>query len=283
MQRKNKVLVTGANGYIGRHVVQELLKRGITVYAVDVITNQLNNFSNAINQDIFSGENDLFNTFGCPDVCIHLAWRDGFSHNSDSHMNFLSSHYEFIKNMIDSGLKHLVVMGSMHEIGYHEGMVDENTPCNPISMYGIAKDALRRSVFALSKRHDFIVQWLRGFYVYGDDEHNHSIFTKILQAEKNGQKTFPFTSGKNLYDFIHVDELAQMVVACALQDRVTGIINCCSGKPISLATKVEMFINENNLSIRLDYGAFPERPYDSPAIWGDNQKIQQILLGDTTS
>ena len=56
-----------------------------------------------------------------------------------------------------------------------------------------------------------------------------------------------------------------------------GIINCCSGKPVALADKVEEFIKEHNFKIKLNYGAFPDRPYDSPAVWGSREKIDIIL------
>ena len=49
-----------------------------------------------------------------------------------------------------------------------------------------------------------------------------------------------------------------------MQREVTGIINCCTGQPISLAERVEQFIQEHGLKIKLEYGAFPDRPYDSP-------------------
>ena len=93
--------------------------------------------------------------------------------------------------MIDGGLKQIAVMGTMHEVGYYEGAIDENTPCNPISMYGIAKDALRRSTFLLSKNRNVIWQWLRAYYIYGDDKKNHSVLQKILQADEEGKKEFP--------------------------------------------------------------------------------------------
>lgn len=249
----------------------------MTVIAVDTKTERLSDEANPITNDIFSGKRDFYQKIGSPDVCIHLAWKDGFSHNSDSHMKLLSSHYSFINDLIDAGLPHLTVMGSMHEVGFYEGMINEYTPCNPLSLYGIAKDSLRRSLFNLTARSNTIFQWLRGFYVYGDDENNHSVFTKIIEAEKKGEKSFPFTSGNNLYDFIHVSELAKMIVASALQENITGIINCCSGKPVRIGDQVESFLKEKNFHIKLAYGAFKDRPYDSPAIWGDNSKIQQIL------
>lgn len=281
MPNNKKVLVTGANGYIGRHVVKELLRRGLPVFAVDTKAAQTEIGAKVLYHDIFSGESNLFHEFGSPDVCIHLAWKDGFSHNSDSHIKLLSDHYKFLSNLLDAGLRQLVVMGSMHEIGYYEGMIDEYTPCNPISLYGIAKDTLRRSLFVTTMRHNVVFQWLRGFYIFGDDENNHSVFTKIIEAERRGEKSFPFNSGNNMYDFIDISDLARMIVASALQENVTGVINCCSGKPTRIGDKVDSFIKENNYRIKLSYGEFKDRPYDSPAIWGDNKKILDVLLSDT--
>ena len=62
-----------------------------------------------------------------------------------------------------------------------------------------------------------------------------------------------------------------------MQDKVLGIINCCSGKPVSLAEQIEWYIAHNNLPIKLDYGKYPDRPYDSPCVYGDNKKIDLII------
>ena len=236
-----KILVTGANGYIGRHVVCQLLKQGHDVTACDIRLNEVDKRATLKEYNILTGiySDNLYEELGKPDVCLHMAWRDGFVHNSPNHIGDLSNHYKFLTALLDSGLPHLAVMGTMHEVGYHEGAIDENTPCNPISFYGIAKDALRRSMILATKSHGCVLQWIRAYYIVGDDLKSNSIFAKLRTAALEGKTHFPFTSGKNKYDFIDIDDLATQIAAVVGQKEVTGIINCCSGQPVSLADRVE--------------------------------------------
>lgn len=272
-----KVLVTGANGYIGHHVVDSLLNMGHEVLAADVVFNNLDQRVTQITTSIFDPDENIFEKVGSPDVCIHMAWRNGFVHNDDSHILELPSHYTFIKNMINGGLKHLVVMGTMHEVGYWEGAIEEDTPTNPKSNYGIAKNALRQLTMQMAESKNVCLQWIRAYYITGDDKRSNSIFAKILKAAEEGKETFPFTTGKNKYDFISVYELADQIAATAVQTEITGVVNCCTGKPMSLAERVEKFIKDEGLNIKLEYGAFPDRPYDSPGVWGDAEKINKIM------
>lgn len=273
-----KILVTGANGYIGRHVVCKLLDQGHEVTACDVRLTEVDKRATLLEYNILSGSYlNVYDELGSPDVCLHMAWRDGFVHNSSNHMGDLSNHYKFMCSLIDGGLKQFAVMGTMHEVGYYEGAIDEDTPCFPISPYGIAKDALRRSIQLYAKSNGCILQWIRAYYIVGDDLKSNSIFAKIRTAVLEGKKSFPFTSGKNKYDFIEIEELALQISAVITQKDVSGIINCCSGKPMSLGERVEAFLKENNLDISLEYGVFPDRDYDSPCVYGSDSKIRMIL------
>lgn len=274
---KEKVLVTGAAGYIGRHVVNELKQMDCDIIVVDYAFQFPQEGVTVSNVSIFSEQGDLYSKLGSPDRCIHLAWRDGFKHDSDAHMADLSKHYTFTARMMRSGIKSMTIMGSMHEIGYWDGMITADTPANPLSMYGIAKNALRQSAVLLADETGVSLKWLRGFYLTGDDLHNHSIFTKLVERAEAGDKTFPFNSGKNRYDFLDIHTLAKQIACAAMQNEVDGIINCCSGKAIPLAEQVESFISEHGFDIKLDYGAFPDRSYDSPCIWGDTSKIDMIM------
>lgn len=268
------VLITGANGFIGSHLVTELLDRGHYVTAVDLDNKNIDSRAVFKKDDLFSRD---FTKQNLPDAVIHLAWRDGFNHYAFSHIDNVIKHFYFIKSVIDAGVKSVSVMGTAHEIGYHEGKIDENTPCNPLSFYGIAKNALRQLIFAYAKDKPVSVKWLRAFYITGDDRLNHSVFTKILDAAENGQKEFPFTKGTNQFDFIDIHDLARQIAAASVQNEIDGIINVCSGEPVSLKDKAEEFIRHHNLNIKLNFGVFPQRRYDSPVVYGDNEKILQIL------
>lgn len=271
-----KILVTGANGYIGTGVVKALLALKQNVIATDFNVDGIDSRAKAIAGNIFETENP-YEYFRKPDVVLHLAWRNGFVHNADSHLGDLANHYNFLSKMADSGVKKIVALGSMHEIGFWEGRIKDNTPYNPLSLYGISKNALRQSLELLCKQKNILFQWIRGYYIVGNSEKGASIFSKITAAEKGGKTEFPFTTGKNQYDFIDYDEFCLQIANVVINNSVLGTINCCSGYPESLASRVERFIKDNNYNIKLNYGTFPDRPYDSLAVWGDNFKIQQIL------
>lgn len=271
-----KILVTGAAGYLGIGIVTELLNRGHDVIAASIKNDLVDNRAKKYNANIFENNNP-YEYYGQPDIVLHLAWRNGFMHMANTHIEDLPSHCKFLMDMIDSGCKKICVMGSVHEIGFFEGSIDENTPCKPLSYYGIAKNALRDYTQILCKTYNTIFQWIRGFYIVGNSIDGCSVFSKIVQAEKEGKDKFPFTKGQNMFDFLDYNIFCKYVCDIVLQDDVVGIINCCNGRPMKLADRVEKFIKDNNFKIKLEYGKFPDRPYDSKAIWGNDNKLQKIL------
>lgn len=277
---KLKILVTGANGYLGQGIVRSILNNGHCVVATDFNTQFVDERAERIACNLFEVDNP-YSFFGEPDVLLHLAWRDGFVHYSSAHIEDLPKHYAFIKKMVDGGIQQVAVMGSMHEIGFFEGSINESTPCHPTTPYGIAKNALRDLTQMICKQKNIVFQWLRGYYIVGNSKFGSSIFSKITAAVDEGKTEFPFTLGQNQYDFIDYSDFCAQVAAVVGQKNEQGIINICSGKPEKLADRVERFIKENGYRIKLQYGAFPDRPYDSKAIWGNDTKIRKIMENQT--
>lgn len=273
-----KIAVTGANGYIGSHLVKTLLKAGHEVIAIDIKNDRIDACAKYFNLDIFSDIEGLFKKLGKPEVFVHLACKDVPKHNSPWHIETISKNFNLLKGLIDDGLEQVVTIGSMHDVGYFEGKITEETPTNPQTFYGISKDALRRIVATYAKEKGITHQHLRFFYTYGDDlESSGSVFSKILQMAQAGEKSFPFTEGKNEFDYIEINELTEQIMAVIEQKEIAGIIHCCSGKPTAIKEQVEYFIKLHGLDIKPDFGKYPTRPYDSPCIYGDNSKIQEIL------
>lgn len=270
-----KILVTGANGYLGRGVVKALLDSGSDVIAADRATNGVDPRAARADCDLFAVQNP-YNELGRPEALLHLAWKDGFVHNSPAHMSMLPAHMEFVERMAKSGVKMISVMGTMHEVGFFEGCIRETTPCMPTTRYGIAKDALRRFTKLVCEENGTLFQWLRGFYIVGNSPSGASVFSRIAAAEARGDAEFPFTSGKNQYDFLDYPRFCEMTAAAAGQTEIRGIINICSGFPEKLRDRAERFIKENGYRIRLAYGRYPDRKYDSKAVWGDDEKISAI-------
>lgn len=271
-----KILVTGANGYLGQGIVKKLLDDGNIVVATDISLDYIDERAIKKSCNLFEID-DPFDYFEKPEAILHLAWRNGFVHNDISHIYDFHKHYDFLSKLANSGLKKMAVMGSMHEVGFFEGPIKEDTPTHPESLYGISKDALRNATKLLCQINNVTWYWLRGYYIVGNSEFGCSIFSKITKAEKEGKELFPFTSGINQWDFLDYDSFCEYCASTIEQDEIKGIINICNGRPEKLSERVERFINDNHYSIKLDYGKFPDRPYDSKAVWGDNAKILKIM------
>lgn len=274
------VAITGAGGYVGRHVVRAVADLGLRPVAIvrEAREGDLDARAEVVEASVLDPDFELGAIVPLEDVAavIHLAWQDGFVHNARSHMAHLSAHYQFLVSLADAGVPRIAALGTMHEVGFWEGAISADTPTNPASLYGIAKDSLRRSTtLTIGDRAEYV--WLRAYYILGDDRRNRSIFAKLLEAADRGETEFPFTSGRTLYDFIDVAELGRQIAVAATTAGVVGVLNTCSGEPESLASRVERFIEEHDLGLNLQYGAFPDRPYDSSGSWGDATAIRALM------
>jgi len=276
-----KIAVTGASGFIGRHVLTDLLKRGADIVAVTRDATRLTDFSEAVRiveMDISAPTSDCFEQMGCPDVLIHLAW-DGLPNYKSLHHfeTELPRQYHFLKAMVEAGLPSLLVTGTCFEYGMQFGPLSESMPTRPDNPYGYAKDALRQQLEFLKSAKPFNLTWARLFYMYGDGQPGTSLYPKLKEAVLRGDKVFNMSGGEQLRDYLPVEEIARQIVRLAMTGGDTGMINICSGKPISVRRLVEQWLSENNWEIALSLGHYPYPDYEPMAFWGDSSRIDSII------
>ena len=282
---KQKVLVTGASGFIGNYVVRQLLRMNCSVIATSANEQKAKNNAwfdavTYIPLDFkdFPPGTDYFNFFGRPDRLIHLAWEGLPNYKSLFHIEEnLPRHFAFLSNMIRGGLSDLTVTGTCLEYGLQEGSLSEDMPCFPSNPYAIAKDSLRKFLDELRKTQAFNFKWIRLFYLHGQGQNPNSLLSQLDKAVKAGESVFNMSGGEQVRDYLPVEEAARIIAFAALQQKTTGIINCCSGEPVSIRKFIEDYCHRNRIPIKLNFGYYPYTDYEPMRFWGDTQKLQQMM------
>jgi len=276
-----KISVTGASGFIGRHVLNELARHSVEVTAVTRDAAKLADAGKSVKVvelDIGKPNADDYERLNRPDVLIHLAWDGLPNYKATRHIDVeMPKQKIFLEGLIQSGLSSLVVSGTCFEYGMQSGTLSENLSPKPSTAYGVAKDQLRRDLELLQSNYRFVLTWARLFYMYGEGQHKDSLYSQIREAVLHGDKVFNMSGGEQLRDYLSVTEVAEVIVMLAMRHCNAGIVNVCSGKPISIRALVENWIRENGWRIELNFGYFPYSGYEPMEFWGDNSVLKSIM------
>lgn len=280
-----RILVTGATGFIGNYVIQALLERGHEVIATSLTPEKATqkewfNRVTYIPFDIeaYTDNINCYQYFKEPQSMIHLAWEGLPNYNADFHiLQNLPAHEKFMTNLIQNGLKDISVSGTCLEYGLQNGCLREDMPALPGTSYAQAKNALRVYLEQLRWKIPFVLKWLRLFYVYGKGQNQHSLISQLEIAVQKGDKVFNMSGGEQIRDFLPVEKMASYIVESALQTGITGIINCCSGRPVSIKQLITHYLESKGKTITLNLGYYSYPDYEPMSFWGDSSKIEYIL------
>lgn len=275
------VLVTGATGFVGRHVVERLLSRGHVVAALARDTSKaliLPWFERVtfIASDIYEERTTI--EWRNYDTVVHLAW-SGLP-NYDQLFHFeenLIGDYRFLKAAVAGGIKHILVTGTCFEYGLRDGCLAADDPTAPANPYALAKDTLHKFLRQLCVHRPFALQWARLFYMYGEGQNPRSLMGSLERAAAAGEATFPMTGGEQLRDYLPIAAVADQLVALVERSDLTGPLNICSGRPISVRALVEQRLREIGSNMALDLGAVPYSPFEPIAFWGDRGRLAAVL------
>lgn len=282
---QQKILVTGATGFIGNYVVKELLQKGYKVIATSSSYEKAR-FAEWFNEVTyipfnfkdFDGEINYFIFFQQPDKVIHLAWEGLPNYKDAIHITKnLPLQKAFLKNLLQNGLRDLTVTGTCLEYGMIEGCLSETMMCLPSNNYAIAKDLLRKEIMNLEANYQFNFKWIRLFYMYGKGQSPNSLISQLEMAIDRGKKIFDMSGGEQMRDFLPIAIVAKNIIAISMQTKMIGIINNCSGYPIKVKDFVRKYIKERNVEISLNLGYFPYQDYEPMEFWGDNKKLKTIV------
>ena len=277
-----KVLVTGSTGFIGRHVINELLNYDCEIIATATSEEKAKRFDwykkiTFIPCDYHTSSTNFYEYFNEPDILIHLAWRGLPNYQDSFHVDEnLPVNSRFLKNFIDHNISKLVVIGTCYEYGLQNGCLSEDCCTEPITQYGLAKDTLRRYLELYLNGKSTSFNWARLFFLYGEGQNPNSLLPQLERAIQEGAEEFCMSGGEQLRDYLLVEEVAQYICRMAFQTDVEGIVNCCSGEPISIRKLVEDYLVEHNADIPLNLGFYPYSENEPMAFWGNIDKLIQV-------
>lgn len=266
------IIVTGATGFIGQHLVPKLLESGYRVFAVSRDKKKAAEFNwfnevQFISLDIKEGIDNL--KMDTAKSAIHLAWQGLPNYRSEFHFTEnLPSHYRFVTELVKKGVKHVLVTGTCFEYGLQHGPLKSSSPCVPNTPYGFAKDALHKQLRFFQQTQDFTLQWARLFYMYGRGQSATSVISQLDHAIDNNSNTFNMSGGEQLRDYLTVEAVAEQIINL-FEEEQDGVFNICSGKPTSIRRLVEEHIASRGAKIKLNLGHYPYPDYEPFAFWGD--------------
>jgi nucleoside-diphosphate-sugar epimerase len=274
-----RVLLTGASGFLGRHVLGALTRRGFETVCAGRRRPACEPTAEFIEIDLLATQD--FTTLAeasAADALLHLAWYTEHGTYWTSPLNDLwaDASVRLVDAFCATGGRRVVVAGTCAEYDWSSGCCREDrTPVAPVTRYGAAKDAARRAIMATCERRQAGCAWARVFLPFGAGEHPRRLIPSLIEALKGKRPPFGINAAARR-DFLHAADVAEAFCAL-LRSEAHGVYNICSGETERLEHIVRMLAAFTDATPRAILDLPSERPNDPPLIAGDNTKLK--LLG----
>ncbi|PWB36541.1 epimerase [Pseudomonas sp. NDM] len=278
-----KVLVTGATGFVGRHLVAALLERGCEIRAVARNAETARSMPwtddvEFVSADIHAADLNVVALTEGIDALVHLAWPGLPNYRALFHFEHnLMADYRFIKSAVEAGVQQVLVTGTCFEYGMQSGPLSESTEPRPSNPYGLAKHTLHLFLQNLQQERPFTLQWARLFYLHGEGQNPNSLLAALDRAIDSGEPTFNMSAGEQLRDFLAIETAASHLAAILHQRDFAGVVNCASGQPVSVRALVEQRLRERGAALDLNLGHYPYPTHEPMAFWAVVERLQQLL------
>lgn len=276
------IILTGAGGFLGRHVADALLHRGYEVHGV-----QRSPEPGDADKRIRWHQADLLDRSATRAVLnevaaeglVHLAWtsRHGEYWTTPANLDWVAASLHLFRDFADKGGRRIVVAGSSAEYDWHSAgpFSEDSSPARPASLYGHSKNSLRQVLAAWAGPAGISWAWGRIFNLYGPFEPPERLVPRVIRQLIAG-KELEFDDGNTSSDFLHVSDAAE-AFAAVYASGLQGMANICSGTPVRTREMVEAIAARLGASDRIRFGALPA-PQDAPArVEGSAHRIRSAL------
>jgi UDP-glucuronate decarboxylase len=279
----SRVLVTGANGFIGRAVLRRLAKTDHEVFAVTSQVVHGGERPTRQGGEVRWARANLLEVEDVErlceatraDVLVHLAWcaKPGSYWTSPENHSWVSATLNLLGHFRHHGGKAAVIAGTCAEYDLSAGILTENvSPLKPETLYGESKLICGDMCANFSELHHLPVAWGRIFQAYGPGEACRRLLPSLIAALTRGE-AFHCTEGRQVRDFIHVDDVARALLHL-VDHRLSGAFNLGTGVPTSLREAVEYLSGRMGRPELVHFGALPTRPDEPAQIVANIDKIQ---------
>lgn len=262
LKPSDTVLVTGASGFIGRHVTRRLKTGGTDLISIDHRWSSIQDVAAEV------GRRKV-------DWCVHLGWYanpQDYLTNAGANVKSLTDSIELMTFLAQIGCGHVVVAGTSAEYAQSEQPLTEDADIDPWSVYGASKSSLRLILRSSLRPGSMTVTWARIFNVTGPGEAPQRLIPRVIRAAQTRQP-LELTNGLQRRDYLDVEDLADALVTVG-QRRMKGDVNLCSGKALELRSFLLQIADLAGSADALEFGALDRGQNDFACVVGDAARLR---------